>query len=113
MTQDTIVIIDLGSRENARLAREINDFGINSVICPHTITISELNAIPNVKGVILNGGPDHIVNGVELDVSTEIYNAPMSVLLANHKGDAPWPEADIARREALVSFLFFCGISVD
>lgn len=65
MKQDMIVILDLGSEENPRLAREIRALGVYSEIYPHDITLAELNALPNVKGVILNGGPNHVVDGVE------------------------------------------------
>lgn len=106
MTKDTIVVIDLGSRENDRLIYELEELGLHCELLPHTVTAEELKQIPSVKGVILNGGPD--CRG--RDVSTEIYNAPMPVLLVDHKGDAPWPAEDAARREALVNFLFFCGI---
>ena len=56
MKQDMIVVLDLGSEENPRLAREIRALGVYSEIHPHDITPEELAALPNVKGVILNGG---------------------------------------------------------
>ena len=38
MKQDMIVILDLGSEENAALAREIRAMGVYSEIHPHDIT---------------------------------------------------------------------------
>lgn len=112
MEQDMIVILDLGSDKNDRLAHEIRDLGVYCEIHPHTITLDELNALPNVKGVILNGGPNRIVDGVELDVAIEIYNAPMPVLMVDHKGDDPWPEDEKTRKEALFNFIFLlCGVN--
>ncbi|MDU4974152.1 MAG: glutamine-hydrolyzing GMP synthase, partial [Hungatella hathewayi] len=67
MKQDMIVILDLGSTENTRLAREIRAVGVYSEIYPHDITAEELKKLPNVKGVIINGGPNHIVDGVRID----------------------------------------------
>ena len=55
MKQDMIVILDLGSTENTVLARQIRDLGVYSEIHPHDITVAELNALDNVKGIILNG----------------------------------------------------------
>ena len=55
MKQDMILILDLGSEENPRLAREIRALGVYSAIHPHDITADELAALPNVKGIILNG----------------------------------------------------------
>ena len=110
MKQDMIVILDLGSEENPRLAREIRALGVYSEIYPHDITLEQLKALPNVKGVILNGGPNRVVDGVEIDVAQDIYNCDLPVLLADHKGDAPWPEEEGARKEAISNFVFgLCG----
>jgi len=110
MKQDMIVILDLGSEENPRLAREIRALGVYSEIHPHDITAEELAKLPNVKGIILNGGPNRVVDGVEIDAAVEIYNAPVPVLLVDHKGDAPWPADEAERKEALSNFVFgLCG----
>ncbi|MDO4758309.1 MAG: glutamine-hydrolyzing GMP synthase [Rikenellaceae bacterium] len=84
MKQDMIVILDLGSHENTVLARAIRDLGVYSEIYPHDITAAELKALPNVKGVILNGGPMNVVDGVEIDVLPEIYEAGFPVIAAGH-----------------------------
>ncbi|MEG0765458.1 MAG: glutamine-hydrolyzing GMP synthase, partial [Pseudoflavonifractor sp.] len=110
MKQDMILILDLGSDENPKLAREIRALGVYSEIYPHDITAKDLAALPNVKGIILNGGPNRVVDGAEIDVATEIYNAPMPVLLADHKGDAAWPKDEAERKTALSNFVFqVCG----
>ena len=110
MKQDMILILDLGSKENAKIAREVRALGVYSEIHPHDITLAEIQALPNVKGIILNGGPNRVVDGVEIDVSKEIYNCELPVLMADHKGDAPWPEDDEARKQALSNFIFgVCG----
>ena len=69
MKQDMIVVLDLGSEENPKIAREIRALGVYSEIHPHDITLAELKALPNVKGIILNGGPNRVVDGVEIDAS--------------------------------------------
>ncbi len=110
MKQDMILVLDLGSEENARLAREIRALGVYSEIYPHDITAAEVAALPNVKGIILNGGPNRVVDGVEIDVAIEIYNYPVPVLMADHKGDDPWPQEEEARKKALGDFVFtVCG----
>lgn len=110
MKQDMIVILDLGSEENPRLAREIRALGVYSEIYPHDITLEALQALPNVKGVILNGGPNRVVDGVEIDADSTIYNCGLPVLQPDHKGGTPWP-ADQAQREAALSSFVFdtCG----
>ena len=110
MKQDMIVVLDLGSEENPRLAREIRALGVYSEIHPHDITLEELKALPNVKGVILNGGPNRVVDGVEIAAAKEIYNCDVPVLLADHKGDAPWPLDEAERKEVISNFVFgVCG----
>ena len=79
-----IVILDLGSHENTTLARAIRDLGVYSEIYPHDITLAELKALPNVKGVVINGGPNNVVDGVEIDVAPEIYEAGVPVMAAGH-----------------------------
>ena len=79
-----IVILDLGSHENTVLARAIRDLGVYSEIYPHDITAAELKALPGVKGVILNGGPMNVVDGVEIDVLPEIYEAGFPVIAMGH-----------------------------
>ena len=85
MKQDMIVILDLGSSENTKLARDIREMGVYSEIYPHDITAEELKALPNVKGVVIYGGPNHIVDGVRIDVNEEIYSAGYPVMSIDHE----------------------------
>ena len=84
MKQDMIVILDLGSHENTVVARAIRALGVYSEIYPHDITAQELKALPNVKGIIINGGPNNVIDGVEIDVLPEIYEAGFPVMAAGH-----------------------------
>ena len=79
-----IVILDLGSHENTVVARAIRALGVYSEIYPHDITAEELKALPNVKGVIINGGKNNVIDGVEIDVLPEIYEAGFPVIAAGH-----------------------------
>ena len=84
MIQDMIVILDLGSHENTVLARAIRALGVYSEIYPHDITVEELKALPNVKGIIINGGPNNVIDGVAIDVNHDIYSAGFPVMAAGH-----------------------------
>ena len=55
-----------------------------SEIYPHDITLAELKALPNVKGVVINGGENNVIDGVEIDVLPEIYEAGVPVMAAGH-----------------------------
>lgn len=84
MKQDMIVILDLGSTENTVVARQIRDMGVYSEIYPHDITVDELKALENVKGIILNGGENRLVDGVEIDVNADIYTCGYPVMAVDH-----------------------------
>ena len=84
MKQDMIVILDLGSEENSALAREIRALGVYSEIYPHDITLSQLKAMPNVKGIIINGGPNNVVDGAAIDVTPDIYECGLPIAAIDH-----------------------------
>ena len=79
-----IVILDLGSHENTVVARAVRALGVYSEIHPHDITAEELKALPNAKGIIINGGPNNVIDGVAIDVLPEIYEAGIPVMAAGH-----------------------------
>lgn len=112
MKQDMIVILDLGNTENTALARAIRSLGVYSEIYPHDITAAELNALPNVKGVIINGGPNRVVDGVSIDVNAEIYQVGCPFMAADHepalceKKVEAWPEDETELAELLKGFIF-------
>lgn len=111
MKQDMIVILDLGSTENTKLARAIRDIGVYSEIYPHDITPEAMKALPNVKGIILNGGENRVVDGVEIDVDPGLYELGLPMLAADHdkakcENLAGWPESEEELREAVKPFVF-------
>ena len=109
MKQDVIIILDLGSTDNTGLARAVRELGVYSEIYPHDITESELKAIPGIKGVILNGGVNRVVDGVEIDTAPEVYECGIPVIAMDHpaaKCDdlGAWDEDNM--KQALKSFVF-------
>lgn len=74
MKQDLIVILDLGSTQNTVIAREIRNLGVYSEIHPHDITAETLKTFDNVKGIILNGGENRVVDGQAVEISSELYD---------------------------------------
>ena len=112
MKQDMIVILDLGSTENTRLAREIRELGVYSEIYPHDITADELNKLSNVKGIIINGGPNHMIDGVRIDVENHIYEGNIPLLAVEHdiakceNKLAAWDAEKETRLNVLKEFVF-------
>ena len=115
MKQDMIVILDLGSTKNTNLARDIRALGVYSEIYPHDITAAELKALPNVKGVIINGGVNNVVDGVAIDVNKEIYSVDVPFLAVDNIKAAcskldTWPEDEAEYQKILQDFVFdICG----
>jgi len=80
MNQDMIVVIDLGSNENSTLARMIRGMGVYSEIQPHDITAGQLKGLPKVRGIILNGGENRIVNGQAVMPSEAVLESGVPLL---------------------------------
>lgn len=107
MKQDLIVILDLGSTQNTVLAREIRALGVYSEIHPHDITAAELQALGNVKGIILNGGENRVVDGQTVEVREEIYDSGYPVVSVDHPASkCETKYAGLLGREELCSFVF-------
>ncbi len=84
MKQDMIVILDMGSTENTVLARQIRDMGVYSEIHPHDITPEGLKALENVKGIILNGGENRVVDGTPVEIDPALYECGYPVMSIDH-----------------------------
>ena len=112
MQQDMIVILDLGSERNTLIAREIRALGVYTEIHPHDITAQQLAALPNVKGIILNGGVNRVVDGQAIDASDAVYGSGIPLMAADHsarraeKAVEKWPEDADARADLLRDFVF-------
>ena len=107
MKQDMIVILDLGSTENTVIARQIRDMGVYTEIQPHDITAEELKALPNVKGVILNGGENRVVDGVTIDVLDELYATGIPMISIDHPTSKCATKYDSMPDEAAIKAFVF------
>ena len=58
----------------------IRDMGVYSEIHPHDITAEELQKLDNVKGIILNGGENRVVDGQTVEVNPFIYESGYPVI---------------------------------
>ena len=106
MKQDMILILDLGSENNAATARELRALGVYSEIHPHDITEQQLTALPNVKGIILNGGPNRVVDGIEIKASEAVFKSNLPVLSIDYEGNGPLPADESECRRILSDFIF-------
>ncbi len=107
MKQDMIVILDLGSTENTVLARDIRSLGVYSEIHPHDITVEELKKLNNVKGIILNGGENRVVDGKEVEVRKELYDLGYPMFSIDYPQSAcPKQLSQMPDEAALKEFVF-------
>lgn len=111
MKQDLIVILDMGSTSNTVLARGIRDLGVYSEIHPHDITVDELNALKNVKGIVLNGGENRVVDGKEVEVRPEIYDMGIPMISVDYpQSKCKTQLTELPDMETLKKFVFEeCG----
>ena len=112
MIQSLIAILDLGSTENAAIARAVRAQGVYSEIFPHDIAPQQLKSVPGICGIIVNGGENRIVDGVAIDVDAGIYSLGIPVLAVDHS--SPTHPADLPQWEsdpsaALNAFIERCG----
>ncbi|MBQ6645561.1 MAG: glutamine-hydrolyzing GMP synthase [Clostridia bacterium] len=92
-----IAIVDAGSTENARIAREVRELGMYSEIFNYDVTPEELRSRAGLCGIIVNGGVNRVVDGVKIDVAQGIYALGLPVLTVGHEGKTAndleaWPE---------------------
>ena len=112
MIQSMIAILDMGSTENTRIARELRELGVYSEILPYDSKPEALKAMPGICGLILNGGENRVVDGVAIDVDEGVYNIGLPTLAVDHASPAhpsdlaKWPEDS---KKALDDFIVKCG----
>lgn len=87
MKQDMILVLDLGSEENSRVARAIRALGVYSEIRAHDITEEELAQIPNLRGILLNGGKNNVVDGVPVHCGGWIYGCGVPVFSVDYESE--------------------------
>lgn len=117
LKQDMIAVVDLGSTRNTDVARAVRALGVYSEICNYDVTKEQLLALPGVKGVIANGGPNDIVNGEKIGLSEEIRASGLPVYTFDYEENGsinpmPAEEKDIAAQ--VKSFVFgTCGAAAN
>ncbi len=57
---DKIIVLDFGSQYNQLIARRIREFGVYSELHPGNMTLENILAMGDVKGIIFSGGPNSV-----------------------------------------------------
>ena len=77
---DKIVVLDFGSQYNQLIARRIREFGVYSELHPNTMTLEEIKALGDVKGIVFSGGPNSVYAENAPHCDPAIYESGIPVL---------------------------------
>ena len=77
---DKILVLDYGSQYNQLICRRIRELGVYSELLPHTKSLEEIKSIPDVKGIILSGGPNSVNDQNALKIDQEILHSGLPLL---------------------------------
>ena len=84
MKQDMIVILDLGSHETLCWHEQSARWVSIAKSIRTTLRLKNSKHFRNVKGIIINGGPNNVIDGVAIDVNPGIYSIGIPVMAAGH-----------------------------
>lgn len=77
---DKIIVLDFGSQYNQLIARRIREFGVYSELHPHTLSLDEINAFQDVKGIIFSGGPNSVYAEDAFKCDPAIFTSGIPIL---------------------------------
>ena len=107
MKQDMIAVLDLGSTKNAELARAIRALGVYSEIYAHDIAAEDLKKAENLKGIILFGGENRVVDGAPVEISAELYDMGYPMMSIDHPTSKwEWKFDEMPKEDKLKEFVF-------
>lgn len=77
---DKIIVLDFGSQYNQLIARRIREFGVYSELHPNTMTLKEILALGDVKGIIFSGGPNSVYDKEAFKCDPAIFESGLPIL---------------------------------
>ncbi|MCI9312599.1 MAG: glutamine-hydrolyzing GMP synthase [Erysipelotrichaceae bacterium] len=77
---DKIIVLDFGSQYNQLIARRIREFHVYSELHPHTLSLDEILALQDVKGIIFSGGPNSVYDEGAMKCDPAIFTAGIPIL---------------------------------
>ena len=115
MARDMIAVLNLGSRENERLLKEIQSLGVDSALYPHSITAEELDAARAYCAQALRLVPDDPVELMMYYMRMNVTGAEISPeeLAAACEGVTAEEVAFIARGCEFDTIYFLSGEDVE
>ena len=77
---DKIIVLDFGSQYNQLIARRIREFGVYSELHANTMTLDEIKALGDVKGIIFSGGPNSVYDDSAFKCDPAIFDGGIPIL---------------------------------
>jgi GMP synthase (glutamine-hydrolysing) len=77
---DTIVVLDFGSQYNQLIVRRIREAGVYAIMLPFDTSYETLVAMPEVKGIVLSGGPKSVYEADAFTLDAKILEGPWPIL---------------------------------
>lgn len=77
---DKIVVLDFGSQYNQLIARRIREFGVYSELHTNEMTLEEIKALKDVKGIVFSGGPNSVYDGDAPKCDPAIFTSGIPIL---------------------------------
>lgn len=77
---EKIIVLDYGSQYNQLITRRIRELHVYSELLSHKKTAEEIQALGNVKGIILSGGPHSVYNEDSFKIDPAIYELGIPIL---------------------------------
>ncbi len=77
---DKIVVLDFGSQYNQLIARRIREFGVYSELHSNTMSLEEILALKDVKGIVFSGGPNSVYEDDAPKCDPRIFESGLPIL---------------------------------
>lgn len=77
---DKIIVLDFGSQYNQLIARRIREFGVYSELHSHEMTLAEIEALGDVKGIVFSGGPNSMNDAEAFTCDPAIFDSGIPIL---------------------------------
>jgi GMP synthase (glutamine-hydrolysing) len=80
MALDTIAVLDFGSQYNQLIVRRLRDANVYAELLPFAVTPEALRARPEIKGLILSGGPKSVYAADAYQMDPSLMNGEWPIL---------------------------------
>ncbi|MDO4680136.1 MAG: glutamine-hydrolyzing GMP synthase [Aerococcus sp.] len=77
---EKIIVLDYGSQYNQLITRRIREMGVYSELRSHRMSAEDIQALGNVKGIVLSGGPNSVYSEDAFGIDPGIFQLGVPIL---------------------------------